>query len=199
MKKNGLLCFFLIGIILSVFGQEESKEEEEEELRTNWLRKIHEEDYKEITDKNRMVVRFIWNRSFDNLIVIRIENVQKGVVVDSISGDYGLVQKYCVISKTFLGDLYIYGTKERNFYNQSVNEISKDDFQKFTDLINKLKIKQKKSVRYQIEDGSDWDFEIVVNGEYFRLDTNSPDNETKTLGLEMIKLSGLKIEKSKIY
>ena len=130
--------------------------------RTNWLKEIHEENYKEIANKGRVAIRFIWNRSFDNLIVIRIENVQKSVV-DSVSGDYRLVQKYCVISKTFSDDLYIYGTKKRDFYNQNVNEISNAEFLKFIDLIDKLRIKQKESAQYPVEDGSDRDFEIVIN------------------------------------
>jgi hypothetical protein len=126
------LIFLLLIMNLDSLGQNDPS-------RINWLKEINEENYEEITNKDRLAIRLIWRRAFDNLIVIRIENVQKGVVIDSASGDYGLEQRYCVISKTHLNDLYIYGTKKKDFYNQNVKEITKEDFQKFMRIKDQTK------------------------------------------------------------
>ncbi len=188
--KSFILILGLLVTTLDNFGQGLK--------RTDFLQRIHEENYQEILNKDRIAVRFIWTRSFDQLIVIRIENIPRRVR-DSSSSDTKVFQKYYVTAKTYLDDLNSYGQEKIGLFDQKVTELNEKEFHEFVRLVDKLKITEKKSVDDLIEDGSIWDFELNINGNYFRLDTNSPDDETKSLGLEMIRLSGLKVKKDKIY
>ncbi len=183
----GILFF----ITLDCYAQEDNK-------RTEWLVKNYEENYKEIKAKDRVAIRFSWWRAFDNFTIIRIENIPTRVF-NSDSSDSKVFQKYYAVCKTYLDDLNDYDNGKPYLFDQKVTEIRTEDFDKFIELIDQLKIMTKNSEKVLMTDGSNWDIEISKNGKYYRFDTNNPDKATKTLGLEMIRLSGLKIEKEKIY
>ena len=194
-QKGHMKTIAIIGVLIiltmDTYAQEDQK-------RTEWLDKNYEEDYKSINDKDRVAIRFSWWRAFEKFTIIRIENIPTRIF-NSDSSDTKVFQKYYAVSKTYHDDLNDYENRKYYLFDQHVTEINTEDFEKFIELIDRLKIMTKKSKKILMTDGSNWDIEISKDGKYFQLNTNNPDEATKTFGAEMIRLSGLKIDKDKIY
>lgn len=173
------------------FGQDDQK-------RADWLIKNYEESYEKITDKERVAIRFSWWRAFDGFTVIRVENIPTRVF-NADSSYSKVLSRHVAVYKTYHDDLNDYKGLRPYLFDQRVTEINQEQFDNLLALINRLDVLTKDSKRIVTPDGSNWDIEIFKNGQYHRYHTNDPDDETKTLGIELIKLSGLKVDKDKIY
>lgn len=192
MRTITTLGILICGLLtLDSFGQDDQK-------RTNWLIKNCEESYEKITDKERVAIRFSWWRAFDGFIIIRVENIPTRVF-NADSSYSKVLSRHVAIYKTFYDDLNDYKGSRPYLFDQRVTEIKQEQFDNLLDLINRLDLLSKNSKKIVTTDGSNWNIEVYKNGQYHRYDTNDPDDATKTVGIEMIKLSGLKVDKDKIY
>lgn len=77
--------------------------------------------------------------------------------------------------------------------------MSKLDFEKLKDLANQLDIWKVKSDTIPQLDGSNWELEIYMHGRYQLVSSNSVNPAIKKIGLEMIKLSCLKLKEKEVY
>lgn len=131
---------------------------------------------------NRVIYRFIWLRSFDPPISIRIEK----------EGD--LIELYWKLGKG-AGGYAPEGIKERG-----ERKISLSDWNRFIDNFNKIgfeKLPNEKEVL--MTDGASWTVEKKTSKSYKVHDTNFPGKSLKNSCLFLLNLTGLKIKEENIY
>ncbi|QHL88643.1 hypothetical protein GU926_14885 [Nibribacter ruber] len=159
-----------------------------------WLRKHYEENLREVSDTGRVVFRLNWRRAHHPGILLRVENFPI-YIEDTLFH----VEQYAV-SKVYLDDVNDYASSERPYlFEQRNYKISAEELERLKALANELNIWEEKSDREEIIDGSNWELEILMNGKYHLVTSNSVNPAIKRIGKEMMALARLNLPKEEIY
>ena len=135
-------------------------------------------------DGSKEIYRLLWLRTFENPVVIRIER------------DKESYQLYWKVSSGKGG----YEPGELTTYKS--RQISKTEWNKFEELINKMEFWTSETVEKKLhgDDGSRWVIEGVSENGYHVTDRWTPkNNDYRTCGEFLIKLTDLEIGEDKMY
>jgi len=166
------------------------------QIRKDWLKKNYEENIEEISDTNRIIIRLNWYRSFHPFTIIRIENFPE-ILGDSTRQIIHADQ--FIISKVYRDDVNNYESSRPFLFEQHNTKISDEELRRLMDVINKNDFWNQKSDLILQTDGSNWELEMYIKGKYHMVSSNKVNPLIKNIGLEMIKLSGLKLKQEEIY
>ena len=179
-----------------------------EQRKQVYFARNNEENYKSLTDTNRVMLRFYWYRSFHPYVVVRLEN--RPEVYDS-SGVRKIYTEWFALYKEDIprlnGDCPVRINdkctgKPYPFVHQEHVELLKVNYTPVIlnalDSIGFWKMKPLYEAGPHT-DGSNWTLEVYCKGKYKQVSTNQEQNPIKVICLKMLKMSGYSVKPDEIY
>ncbi|WP_375416402.1 hypothetical protein [uncultured Hymenobacter sp.] len=173
-----------------------------------YLVRNNEEDYEKLKDTNRVALRFFWWRAFNPYVVVRVEN--RPQIYDS-SGVRKLYQEWFALYKEDITQLNddcpvrkenkCFGKPFPFVHQQQVAILPLNET---TAIINKLNTigfwQMKPEYNRGIHtDGSNWILEVYYKGRYKQVEVDLSAHPVKDVCLEMLRLTGKKLDPKEIY
>lgn len=168
----------------------------------------NEENYKTLTDTNRIMLRFYWYRSFHPYVVVRLEN--RPEVYDA-NGARKIYAEWFALYKEDISRLNHdcpvrindkCAGKPYPFVHQEHVELLKvNHTPAILSELDSIGFWKMKSL-YEAgphTDGSSWTLEVYYKGKYKQVSTDQERNPIKGICLKMLKLSAYNVKPDEIY
>ena len=175
-----------------------------------YLIKNFEEDYEKINDTARVAIRFFWYRSFNEPVIIRLENRPIIRLSDSSSQreiwqewfasykiDIRKLNRDFTIEK---GDKY-YGRIPPFVFRQGVEVLPVNETPEIISVLDSIRFWQMKPeyLAGPHTDGSSWTLQAYYKGKYHEVTTDMQKHPIKEVCRQLIKLSKYPVKKEDIY
>lgn len=180
------------------------------QARQVYYRKFFEEDYRRIDDTARVALRFTWDRSFHEPVIIRLENRATIRLSDSTSRRE-VWQEWFATYKANIRKLnrdFVVQKGNRRLgkvppfvFQQSVQVLPVNETPTIIAALDSIGFWQMKT-SYPAPlhtDGSSWMLEVYRNGRYHEVSTDMQEHPIKEICLQLIRLSKYPATPDEIY
>ena len=168
----------------------------------------NEENYQKLTDTARIALRFSWYRALHPTVTVRVEN--RPEIYDS-SGVRKVYQEWFALYKEDIvrlnhdcpirkGDK-CYGKPFPFVHQQQVVVLTANKIPSIVQKLDAIGFWKMKPVysRGPHGDGSNWNLEVYYKGRYKQVSIDLPVHPVKDVCLEMLNLTGKKLDPKEIY
>ncbi|GAA4382709.1 hypothetical protein GCM10023186_23340 [Hymenobacter koreensis] len=173
-----------------------------------FYKRNYEEDYRELRDTSRVVLRFFWWRAFDPFVIVRLENRLE--LQDSASTwkryeewfatykeDISRLNHDCPVRKN--GKCY--GKPHPFIHRQGVQILPVNQTPALLAALDSMDFwnMRKEYPADAHTDGSNWTLQVYYKGKYREVTTNRERHPIKSVCLRLLKLSGYPVKPERIY
>jgi hypothetical protein len=180
----------------------------DEQQKLVYLTRNNEEDYELLKDTNRVALRFFWWRAFHPYVVVRLENRPE---LHYSGGKLKVYEEWFALYKENVQRLNhdcpmqiddkCYGKPYPFVHQQNINILKVNEVPQVVAKLADSGFWDMKS-EYMSglhTDGSSWTLEVYSKGKYKQVTTDLEQHPIKSICLEMLRLTGKKVEPKYIY